>query len=47
MDGNETEGFVWAGLVIGLINHIPTVQDLFDEMIVSAEKGLSRLNSII
>lgn len=45
-DGNETEGFGWAGQVIGLIDQIPTVQDLFDEMILTAEKGLSRLHTI-
>jgi NAD(P)H-dependent flavin oxidoreductase YrpB (nitropropane dioxygenase family) len=46
-DGNEDEGFGWAGQVIGLINNIPTVQELFDEMILTAEKGLSRINNII
>lgn len=46
-DGNETEGFGWAGQVIGLINNIPTVQGLFDEMILTAEKGLSRMENII
>lgn len=38
-DGNEEEGFAWAGQVIGLINSIPTVQELFDEMILTAEKA--------
>ena len=42
-DGNEAEGFGWAGQVIGLINDIPTVQELFDDMILTAEKGLSRI----
>ncbi|MDP4106217.1 MAG: nitronate monooxygenase [Bacillota bacterium] len=46
-DGNETEGFGWGGQVIGLINNIPTVQGLFDEMILTAEKGLSRMENII
>ncbi|MEH6947818.1 nitronate monooxygenase [Bacillus sp. JJ634] len=46
-DGNEVEGFGWAGQVIGLINTIPTVQELFDEMILTAEKGLSRIGNII
>lgn len=44
-DGNE-EGFGWAGQVVGLINNIPTVQELFDEMIHTAEKGLSRIENI-
>ena len=43
-DGNVEEGIGWAGQVIGLINHIPTVQELFDEMIQTAEKGLCRIN---
>lgn len=46
-DGNEVEGFGWAGQVIGLINTIPTVQELFDELIRTAEKGLSRIDNII
>ena len=39
-DGNVEEGIGWAGQVIGLINHIPTVQELFDEMIQTADTGL-------
>lgn len=46
-DGNEVEGFGWAGQVIGLINNIPTVQELFDEMTLTAEKGLNRIDNII
>ncbi|AGK54462.1 NAD(P)H-dependent flavin oxidoreductase [Bacillus sp. 1NLA3E] len=46
-DGNEGEGFGWAGQVIGLIETIPTVQELFDEMIQTAEKGLYRIGNII
>ncbi|WP_066054968.1 NAD(P)H-dependent flavin oxidoreductase [Robertmurraya korlensis] len=46
-DGSKTEGFGWAGQIIGLINNIPTVQNLFDEMIVTAETGLARVNNII
>ena len=38
-DGNEEEGLAWVGQVIGLINSIPTVQELFDEMISTAEKA--------
>jgi NAD(P)H-dependent flavin oxidoreductase YrpB (nitropropane dioxygenase family) len=45
-DGEELEGFGWAGQVVGLINNIPTVQELFDEMILTAEKGLSRLDNL-
>lgn len=46
-DGNEEEGFGWAGQVIGLIDEIPTVQELFDEMIQIAEKGLNRIEQIM
>ncbi|WP_096200238.1 NAD(P)H-dependent flavin oxidoreductase [Bacillus sp. FJAT-45350] len=46
-DGNEVEGFGWAGQVIGLIKDVPTVQELFDEMIMTVEKGSSRINNII
>ena len=46
-DGNEAEGFGWAGQVIGLINNIPTVQELFDEMILTAEKGLGHIDHIM
>lgn len=45
-DGNEAEGFGWAGQVIGLINNIPTVQDLFDEMILTAEKEQGRIGNL-
>jgi NADH:quinone reductase (non-electrogenic) len=46
-DGKEAEGFGWAGQIIGLINNIPTVQELFDEIIPTAEKGLIRVGNII
>ena len=46
-DGNEAEGFGWAGQIIGLINNIPTVKELFDEIILTAEKGLIRVSNII
>lgn len=46
-DGNEENGFGWAGQVIGLIDDIPTVQELFDEMILTAVKGINRIDNII
>lgn len=46
-EGNESEGFGWAGQVIGLINNIPTVQELFDDMIKAANNGLNRIENII
>ena len=45
-DGNEEEGFAWAGQVVGLIKNVPTVQELFDEMMSTAEKGLKRMNHL-
>ena len=46
-EGNEQEGYGWAGQVVGLINDIPTVQELFDEMMLMAENGLDRMNHIM
>jgi NADH:quinone reductase (non-electrogenic) len=46
-EGNEEDGFGWAGQVIGLINTIPTVQELFDEMIFTAEKKQNRIGNIL
>ncbi|MFC7687108.1 NAD(P)H-dependent flavin oxidoreductase [Ureibacillus sp. GCM10028918] len=46
-DGNTEEGIGWAGQIIGLIDNIPTVQELFDEMIQTASKGLNRIENII
>ena len=45
-DGNEAEGFGWAGQVVGLIDNIPTVQELFDEIILKAEKGQDRIGNL-
>ncbi|NSL50724.1 NAD(P)H-dependent flavin oxidoreductase [Calidifontibacillus erzurumensis] len=36
-EGNEKEGFGWAGQVMGLIKDIPTVDELFKRMIAEAE----------
>ena len=46
-EGNIEEGFGWAGQVMGLINDIPTVQELFDEIIYSANDGSKRINNIL
>jgi len=37
-DGNPEEGFAWAGQVMGLINDIPTVDELFSRMIFEGEE---------
>lgn len=36
-EGNEKEGFGWAGQVTGLIKDIPSVGELFERMITEAE----------
>ncbi|WP_188454530.1 NAD(P)H-dependent flavin oxidoreductase [Virgibacillus oceani] len=36
-DGNETQGFGWAGQAAGRIKNIPTVQELFSVMLTEAE----------
>lgn len=36
-EGLESKGFGWAGQVAGLINDIPTVEELFERMISQAE----------
>ena len=37
-DGNPSEGFAWAGQVMGLIKDVPSVAQLFDRMINEAEQ---------
>lgn len=37
-EGNEKEGFGWAGQVVGRIHDIPTVQELFDRMFKEADE---------
>ncbi|MBO9130319.1 nitronate monooxygenase family protein [Bacillus sp. 165] len=41
-EGNEMEGFAWAGQVMGRIKDIPTVQELFARMIKEAEEIRTR-----
>ncbi|MFN7250999.1 MAG: NAD(P)H-dependent flavin oxidoreductase [Anaerobacillus sp.] len=36
--GAESEGFGWAGQVVGLINDIPTVSELFERMIIEVNE---------
>ena len=42
LEGDETAGYVNAGLVSGLIEDIPTVQTLFDRMMNEAQERISR-----
>jgi enoyl-[acyl-carrier protein] reductase II len=43
VSGEMDEGFVWAGQIAGLINDIPTVQELLERMSNGAEEILSNL----
>ncbi|MEA0554284.1 nitronate monooxygenase family protein [Lysinibacillus irui] len=36
-DGDRNQGFGWAGQVTGMINDIPTVEDLINRMVAEAE----------
>ncbi|MED2008405.1 nitronate monooxygenase [Brevibacillus sp. FSL L8-0520] len=44
-EGNEQEGFGWAGQVIGLIDDVPSVQELFDRMFQDIQGKLAFLNN--
>ncbi|MED1873210.1 nitronate monooxygenase [Brevibacillus borstelensis] len=44
-EGNEQEGFGWAGQVIGLIDDVPSVQELFDRMFQDVQGKLAFLNN--
>lgn len=46
-EGNEQEGFGWAGQVIGLIDDVPTVRELFERMFSQAEQTVERLRESI
>ena len=45
-DGNEEDGFAWAGQVAMRINDIPTVQQLFDNILKEVETIKKRLTKI-
>ncbi|MDH4616820.1 nitronate monooxygenase family protein [Brevibacillus sp. AY1] len=42
-EGNAEQGFGWAGQVIGLIDDVPSVQELFTRMFQGVEATLDRL----
>lgn len=46
-EGDDEKGFGWAGQVIGLIEDVPTVQELFDRMFSQAEEVRHRVNQAI
>lgn len=47
ISGQMESGFVWAGQVIGLINDIPTVQELLDRVVDQAETNIRRIATSI
>ncbi len=43
IDGHMDEGFAWAGQSMGLIQNVPTVAELFDEMITTARTMVEKI----
>jgi NAD(P)H-dependent flavin oxidoreductase YrpB (nitropropane dioxygenase family) len=43
IEGRMDEGFAWAGQSMGLIRNVPTVAELFDEMITTARTMLDKI----
>jgi len=46
-EGDEQEGFGWAGQVIGLIHDVPTVRELIERMVAEADGGSRRLQQML
>ncbi len=46
LEGMLDDGFVWAGQVVGLINDIPTVQDLIERIIKDAIVCATRIQEV-
>jgi NAD(P)H-dependent flavin oxidoreductase YrpB (nitropropane dioxygenase family) len=44
-EGNEQEGYGWAGQVIGLIHDVPSVQELFDRIFAQVGEMMHRLRT--
>lgn len=43
IEGEMDEGFAWVGQSMGLIHSVPSVAELFDEMMADARAALSRM----
>lgn len=43
-EGNEKDGYGWAGQVVGLIHDIPSVEELFVKMAEQVQSGFKRLD---
>lgn len=42
-EGDDENGFGWAGQVVGLIDDVPSVQELFDRIVLQAKQSAQRL----
>ncbi|WP_137789784.1 nitronate monooxygenase family protein [Bacillus sp. E(2018)] len=45
-EGRSNEGFGWAGQIIGRINDVPSVEELFNRMVAESEDIKQRLNNL-
>ena len=46
-EGDQINGFAWAGQVIGLIHDVPKVEDLIHTMVEDVSQGISHVQSIL
>ena len=46
LDGELDEGFVWAGQVVGLINDVPTSQELIERIVLDARNIMQQMQSV-
>lgn len=46
LEGVLDEGFVWAGQVVGLINDVPTAQELIERIVREARETVHRLEQV-
>jgi NAD(P)H-dependent flavin oxidoreductase YrpB (nitropropane dioxygenase family) len=46
-EGDQINGFAWAGQVIGLINDVPKVEVLINTMMKDVSHGMVRIQNIL
>lgn len=46
-EGAMDDGFAWAGQVVGLIDNVPTVEELIQDMVEQAEQTMQRLKGVL
>jgi len=46
LEGMLDEGYVWAGQVVGLINDVPSVQELIERLVREAWEITRKLQSL-